>query len=201
MMSNDRDLRWLWMFGALIFSGCDDASTSQKEIPIATAKSLKQKTEPKTDGDASGTKERNFEGAIFQVPTAWEEVPAKSEFIKAEFRVNGSGGAGRLTLSAAGGDVASNILRWRSQFAPSPTDPTPKESKLTVDGKEATLVELFGTFRDGLNGDTQPNAALLGTVIPLSKTNYFVKLTGPQSTIAEARDTFLKFVETAKFNE
>ncbi len=76
------------------------------------------------------------------------------------------------------------------------------ESTLSVNGKEATLVELFGTFRDGFSGgDPQPESAMLGVVIPLTGTNYFVKLTGPRSTITETREVFVKFVESAKFNE
>jgi hypothetical protein len=203
-MTKQIAVRCLLMFSTMLSIGCDDAGTTQKEVPVATAKSLEAKSDaekPAAEGDAAGMKERNFDGAIFQVPATWEESPRKSDFITAEFQVTGSGGPARLTLSTAGGDVASNIQRWRGQFTPSPSDPQPKESTLTVDGKDATLVELFGTFRDGFSGDSQPNGAMLGVVIPLQKTNYFVKLTGPQPTLTEARDAFLKFVETAKFNQ
>ena len=207
-MSKQQMIRWSFTVIATAFLGCDDAGTTQTEIPLATAKSLDAKADASDSGEKStaggdaATKERNFDGAIFRVPVKWEEMPRKSEFITAEFQVPGSGGPARLTLSTAGGDVASNIERWRGQFAPSPNDPAAKESQLTVDGRSATLVELFGTFRDSFGGG-EPRAqwAMLGTVIPLKQTNYFVKLTGPQSTLTEARDTFVKFVETAEFNQ
>jgi hypothetical protein len=126
--------------------------------------------------------------------------------IVAEFTVPGPGGDGRLTLSTAGGDVAANIDRWKGQFFRGPDDSSPKESSLSVAGKDAKLVELFGSYQGMEPGATRRTGqAMLGVVIPLNvagrETNYFVKLTGPRETLAEARETFLKFVETAKFKE
>jgi len=194
-------------FAILALFGCDDASSSLPEPPVPTAKSLaapQANAGPNSSAgdDAGGVAERNFNGAIFQTPTVWEEVPKKSDFVIAEFQVPGQDGPARLTLSTAGGDVAANIDRWRGQFQRGAEDPAPRESKLNVDGKEATLVELFGSFRDMLNqGGPQPASAMLGVVIPLRETNYFVKLTGPRTTITATRETFVKFVESATFRE
>lgn len=185
-------------------SGCEESTTSKEPPPIPTAKSLDAPpvAKPKTSGATGEVEERNFDGAVFQVPVAWEEAATQSTFVKAEFQVPGPDGPARLTLSTAGGDVADNIGRWKGQFLREANDPAPKESSLTVDGRDATLVELFGNYQDMLKpGVPQQNSAMLGVVIPLRGTNYFVKLTGPRSTVTEARDTFLKFVETAKFKE
>ena len=200
--------RWLFPIVSAAILGCDDTATHQAEPPVATAKALHSPAEigdstaSESTGDPSATTTRNFDGAIFQVPGAWKETPRKSEFITAEFQVSGSGGPARLTLSTAGGRVEDNLERWRGQFASSPSDPPAKQSMLTVDGREATLVELFGTFRDSFGGgEPKPQWAMLGAVIPLKQTNYFVKLTGPQNTLAEARDAWIKFVETAEFTQ
>ena len=154
---------------------------------------------------ASATREpwmRNFNGAVFQVPGDWEEVPTKSGVIDAEFEVPGPGGKARLTLSTATGGVAENVRRWKGQFLTSSDDPSPRESKLAIDGRDATLVELFGSYQDMLQpGQPQPDSAMLGVVIPLRETNYFVKLTGPRDTVTEAREAFLEFVESGKFKE
>lgn len=207
-MLRGRDVLMGCLMGLCLFAGCENASSSKTEPPMKTAKSQEiptadgARSDSEQNADPSATTERNFDGAVFQVPGIWEEKPAKSEFIKAEFSVPGPTKPGRLTLSAAGGEVSANIDRWKGQFQRNAGNPEAKESKLTVSGKEATLVELFGTFRDGFGGgEPQTDSAMLGVVIPLRETNYFVKLTGPRDTITEARDTFVKFVESAKFKE
>lgn len=196
------------LFGALMLSGCDKSSTSESVPQMRTAKSLDAPVLPSSDPnsaapvDPSKTTERNFDGAIFQVPGGWIEQPKKSEYIKAEFDVPGPGGAGRLTLSTAGGTVEENITRWKGMFFRGADDPSPKESSLSVAGKEAKLVELFGSYQGMEPGATRKSGqAMLGAVIPLRETNYFVKLTGPRETLAEVREAFVKFVETAKFKE
>jgi hypothetical protein len=194
--------------GAAFLVGCAANKPETSEPPFATAKgpeSAARSSAEKSaedDGESAGVKERNFNGAVFQVPTAWEDVPPKSGFLIAEFRIPGPGGPARLTLSTAGGDVPSNVDRWKGQFVRSSNDPSPRESRLDVGGKEATLVELFGSFQDTFGGGgAQPDSALLGVVIPLKETNYFIKLTGPRATVTEARDAFLKFAESARFRE
>lgn len=192
------------LISALLLSGCDHSSAMKEPPPMPVAKSLDAPppAQNPVDGDSAETKERNFDGAVFQVPAAWEEAPTQSTFVIAEFRVPGPDGPARLTLSTAGGDIADNIGRWKGQFQRGPDDPAAKESPVTIDRREATLVELFGSYQDMLKpNEPQQNSAMLGVVIPLTGTNYFVKLTGPRSTVTEARDAFVTFVRSAKFKE
>ncbi len=195
------------LLGGLAMTGCNE-STATREPPLPVAKSLEAEKPAASSAAATstGTVERNFSGAIFQVPVAWREAPSKSDFIIAEFTVPGSAGDGRLTLSTAGGEVQANIDRWKGQFGRGSDDPSPKESPLTVDGKDARLVELFGSYQGMEPGATRKkDQAMLGVVIPLRiserETNYFVKLTGPRETLTKVRDEFVKFVETAKFKD
>ncbi len=195
------------LIGALALSGCESGSNPNAELPLRTAKPLNPPAAPamssSTSADSSQTTERNFDGAVFQVPGNWVDVPNNSGFITAEFQVPGTAGNGRLTLSAVRGSVEENARRWHDQFIPGPNDPTAMDSPLMVDGKTATLVEAFGTFQDSSRQAVGPqqNWALLGVIVPLSSTNYFIKLTGPRETLHEVREAFLKFAETAQFND
>lgn len=194
---------------SLALAGCDTAATNQPAPPIRKAKSDNPKPAAVESSaakeNATGTSERTFGGATFQVPNAWREAPLENSGFKildADFRIDGKAGEARLTLSATGGGVAENIDRWKGQFQRGPNDPESRESSLTVAGREAKLVELFGTFRDGFRGgEPQPDSAMLGIVIPLAGTNYFVKVTGPRETVLDAKDDVLKLVETARFRE
>jgi hypothetical protein len=195
------------LIGTLAFSGCESGSNPNAELPLRTAKPLNPPAAPAapqaTSADPAQTTERNFDGAVFQVPGNWVEVPKGSTYLTAEFQVPGTAGNGRLTLSAVRGSVEENARRWHDQFIPGPNDPAAKDSPLTVDGKSATLVEAYGTFQDSSRQAVGPqqNWALLGVIVPLSSTNYFIKLTGPRETLHEVRESFLKFAETAKFND
>lgn len=202
------DVIWLCGIGLCFLFGCE-GPVSHNDPPIRTAKapvvSVKPPASSSADkSDVGGTVERDFGGAVFQVPQAWEEKPKRNDVIAAEFGVPGSAGPGRLTLSSATGGLTANVQRWKDQFQPDAESPDVEESTLSVNGKESTLVELFGTFRDGFSGgEPQRDWAMLGVVIPLKSSGgaYFVKLTGPRETIAAARDTFIKFVESATFND
>ncbi len=186
----------------LLSAGCDSSSSSQSStIPVAkalpagetsnTASSPLQKSEPS---------ERLIGGIKFEIPAGWEEKTLSSTVLLAEYVVPDDAGAGRLTFSTAGGGTTANLDRWKSQFRPGATDPEPKETQLTVAGKDATLIELHGTFADSFGGGgPKPNWELLGVAIPIgAEHNYFVKLTGPKKTITAKREEFLKLLQTAR---
>lgn len=177
--------------------------TAKSDKPAVTAD---QATPLEKSAASTVTTEREFRGgAVFQVPGVWEEkTPRSPDLIAGEYSVPGAAGPGRLTLSAASGGLEANLNRWKDQFQRDADSPEAKESTLSVDGRDATLVEAFGTFRDTFGGgQPQRNWALLGAVIPLKSTGgaYFVKLTGPRETLEASRDTFVQFVESAKFKE
>lgn len=204
----DRWPFWMGMACLVGLAGCED-SAQQVAPPLRTAKTAPAaKPAGSLPADRASEKvsttERDFGDAVFQVPRAWEEKPKRNDVIAAEFAVPGTAGPGRLTLSSATGGLTANVQRWRDQFQPEADSPEPKESTLSVQGQDATFVELFGTFRDSFSGgQPQRDWAMLGAVIPLKKTGeaYFVKLTGPRESLEANRDKFVKFVESAKFNE
>lgn len=172
----------------------EDASRTPKAPPVG---------EPDKKPESPSTQERTgrrIGGMKFNIPADWEEKPAPSAVLLAEFSLPGKSGPGRLTLSTAAGGTAANLERWKGQFQRGPADPEPKESQLTVAGKVASLIELQGTFTDMFGGGgAKSEWQLLGVAIPIdAEHNYFVKLTGPRDTIVARRDEFVKFVETAE---
>lgn len=180
--------------------GCSE-QPSPVVAPVSKAPAIDSKPEVTTDTIKTAPYEATVGGVKFTVPAAWEQKPPKSEFVLGEFSVPGEAGAGRLTLSSAGGGIEDNIGRWRDQFIPGPNDPEPKESEVTFDGNKGTLVELAGTYSDMLSRGQNKNWRMLGVAVPMGATNFFVKLTGPAATVTAARDEFLKFVESAKVDK
>jgi hypothetical protein len=136
-------------------------------------------------------------------PEGWNRRQPSSSFVLAEFYLPGGGDSakdGRLTVSAAGGDIESNIERWRTQFGGKPE----KESRRNIEagGFEVALVDFSGEFSDQRGPfapvSKQPGARMLAAIIPVEGELFFVKAVGPEETIATHEDKILAFVESVK---
>ena len=203
MLSSLHDKRFVWVC-LWILVGCD-SSSRESDVPIPTAKAnpVGEASPTNASSTVSGdVKERLIGGIRFSIPVDWEEKPLSSTMVLGEYSIPGEAGVGRLTMSTAGGGTAANMDRWRGQFQPVPGNPEPSESRIKAAGKEVTLLEVHGTFSDTFGGGgPKPNWQLLGVAIPIDADhNYFVKLTGPKSTVTAHRDEFIKFVESAVFD-
>ena len=105
--------------------------------------------------------------------------------------------------AGAGGDIDSNVARWRSQFAPE-KDGSPvklERREATYGSHKVTLVDAKGTFLSGAPMAAQktpmPGYALLGAIIESEEGNVFVKLTGPEKEVAAAKGAFEKMLGSA----
>lgn len=195
----------LTLTASLALCGCGDAPDREREIPVPVAKPLAEvESEAHTGNAAAGGSgspvERQFPGLTITIPAGWEERPLTSDVLHAEYRRPADSGPARVTLSSARGGVAANLERWKGQFRRGPDDAAATETTVDVDGAEAVLIELHGTFTDGFSGGgPQPDWAMLGAVIPLTGDSlFFIKLTGPRETIATARNEFQTLLTTAR---
>jgi hypothetical protein len=196
--------RW-WLIGAMTLGplgGCSgerDATRDAAVIPVAPSANDTSSSHAVTAAAAPRVKQ--FQGISVTIPGGWIEQPPASEFIQAEYQLNGPGGPARLTLSSAGGGLDANLERWKGQFLTGPDDPPPQQDTIGIAGRDAVLLEVTGQFQDQFSGGgPQPNWSLLGAVIPTGPANFFLKLTGPRETVAEHRDAFRRMVETARLD-
>jgi hypothetical protein len=103
-----------------------------------------------------------------------------------------------LSVTQVGGDMNSNIARWKGQFDP------PAEADIaerTVGDLKVTIVNMGGTYK----GMAMPGAgaagpkegyALLAAIVSWEGHGdpYFFKLTGPKATVDAARPAFEELV-------
>ncbi len=141
-----------------------------------------------------------------KAPAGWVRKRPQSSIVEHEFAipaVEGDAADGRLTVMGAGGSIEQNIERWYGQFTQpdgGSTRDRAKLKKLKVAGDEVQLVDLSGTFKDQ-RGPMAPAVErakyrMLAAIIPTSGQGmYFVKLYGPQHTIAENEKAFLTMIE------
>lgn len=169
--------------GSLILAATVLAGLCQVALPLAAA-------------------DRELELGAFRLtaPEAWEQRPPRSQLVAYEFAAPAAEGdqeAGRFTLMAAGGGVEANIDRWIGQFTQpdgSPTKDRTKIDKREISGQTVHLVDIRGTYEDKpapfSPGVKKPNFRLLGAIIVTDEASFFLKLTGPEATLAGHEQAF-----------
>ena len=138
--------------------------------------------------------------AGISVPAGWKEI-ANPSMLLAKYVISGAGGAEASVnvtmLNLSGGGVLVNVNRWRGQLGlPQTTEEEFAKVAQAVDvaGVKATLADLNGT-----DPKTGKKARLFGIIVPQTEGVWFYKLSGDPDIVAQQKDTFLKFVQTAKF--
>lgn len=150
----------------------------------------------------------------FQAPAGWVAETPSSAMRYAQYKLPGSGAEDASLVVyffgvGQGGSVADNFNRWAGQMrqADGKTGDQSKTEKLTVNGLNVTLLDVSGTYIGGdmMGGgggggnQERPNSRMRAGVIETPKGNYYIKLTGPEKTVAKWDDAFMAFVKSAQF--
>ena len=139
-------------------------------------------------------------GLRFAVPAAWTRVPAPSDVRAAEWRLpraTGDAEDGEVILfffgAGKGGSAAENLERWYGQFTPADGRPARDAAVITqrtVRALRVTSVDLAGAYRSTPSGAPKPGFHLLAAVIEGPGGPWFLKVVGPEATVAAAREGF-----------
>lgn len=175
-------------------------------LPIAALLAVTAAAEDKPAADA-GSISLN-EGAVkMAVPKGWEKKQPRTRIVDFEFAVPAVEGDeidGRVTVMGAGGSVEANIDRWIGQFSQPDNKPTTERTKkeeLKVAGQTVHVVDISGIFKDQ-RGPFAPatlrrNYRMLGAIVVTDKQGqYFVKMYGPEKTIAANEKAFNEMVKS-----
>jgi len=154
------------------------------------------------------------DGAIsLEAPAGWQRVQPKSGIVETEFAIPSEGAGvdgavlapGRMTVMGAGGSVEANIERWYGQFAQpdgSSTKDKATTKKLKVAGRDVTIVDVAGTYKDSPGGPfaggktiERPGYRMLAAIVEGPGGSYFLKFYGPAATVEKHADGFRKMVE------
>ncbi len=150
-----------------------------------------------------------FAGGHMQVkaPPGWVRKAPLTSIVEHEFAlpaVKPDANDGRMTLMAAGGGVEANIDRWYGQFTQpdgGSTRDRAKVKQIKVGGADVHLVDISGTFKDqrgpAAPAVERPKYRMLGAIIPTKGAGtYFIKVYGPERTMAENEKAFLAMIES-----
>jgi hypothetical protein len=178
------------------------APTTDTTNPDNTAaENAAEEAAPETP--AEGLVELKLDGIRFVVPGGWKAVKPQTNIVDAEFelpRVDGDEFDGRLTLMFSGGDPQEVIANRSAEFMQAPSQ-TPHAETLRIGSVDATWVDLQGVWRGPAFRpiEPRPDYRMLLVIIPFTEHSaFYVKLTGPQATIAAHESGFRDFVRSAK---
>lgn len=126
-------------------------------------------------------------GFTWDAPEGWRDLGPRSMRL-ASFAV---GEHCECSISTVGGSPEANADRWLGQMGASPlgAEGFGNLARMSTGLGEAVLVQADGDWR-GMSGETIEGARLVGAILPLPRTNVFVKLWGPKDEVAAAEEAF-----------
>jgi hypothetical protein len=152
-------------------------------------------------------------GVTFTAPAEWKAIPTSSSMRVAQYalpRAAGDTADAELVVyyfGGSGGTVEANIDRWVAQMQQPdgrPSSAVMKRQSRTINGLKVTLVDVPGTYVAEITpGSAQrhnsANFHLRAAVIETANGPYFIKLTGPATTVAAREREFDAFLASVKF--
>jgi hypothetical protein len=151
----------------------------------------------------------------YQVPDGWTTEQPRSSMRQAQFslpRVAGDGEDAEAVIfffgKGQGGSVTANLERWAAQMQVADGRPGTvndgQTSTFSVNGHEVTVLDIAGTYvAEMMPGSGQrqnkPGFRMKAAVIETPGGPYFVKLTGPASTIARWEASVDQFLRSMSY--
>lgn len=186
-----------WFFK---MAGADDFVVSQKGNFLQFLKSVSFDDNAASPMAATAPAQGGTDNPIWTIPAGWQSVPP-SEFLLAEFSIPGANGAKAevnvAEMGGEGGGLLANVNRWRGQLglgAVSEPDLSQFAQTLDVPAGNATIVDLTGT-----DAKTGAPARLVGVIVQQRGQTWFYKLMGNKETVAQQKDAFRRFVQSANY--
>lgn len=150
----------------------------------------------------------------FTVPPGWIEEERSSAMRVAQYklpRAEGDTENGSVVLyyfgPGQGGSTAANIERWVGQMKQADggsSKAAAKEDRFEVNGLKVATVDVAGTYvAETTPGsgtfENKPGYRLQAAVVETPNGPYFLKLVGPEKTVARWNESFLAFLKSFDF--
>src|SRR5215217_2730649 len=149
----------------------------------------------------------------FRVPAGWVEEERTSSMRVAQYKLpkaEGDTEDASLVLyyfgPGQGGSTAANIDRWLAQMKQADGSGVKgaRDEHLVANGLKVTTVDVSGTYvAETAPGSgtfhNKPAYRLRAAVVETPNGSYFVKLVGPEKTVAQWNDSFVSYIKSFEF--
>jgi hypothetical protein len=189
---------------SLICCGCSKNSASVG--PSRTAGQTSNRSAPPSTAVAGEVR--------YKVPEGWIAEKPTSNMRVAQYKLGKAAGDSEDALlvvyyfgEGQGGPAQANIDRWLNQMKQPDGKPSKDRAKtgtLTVNGLQVNTVDVTGNYSGGMSPDSAPADSksiyrLRAAVIDTPKGSYFVKLTGPEKTVAHWDQAYNDYIKSFEF--
>jgi hypothetical protein len=152
-------------------------------------------------------------GLTFTTPQGWQQGKPASSMRVAELtlpRAAGDAEDAQLIIyyfGGSGGSVEANIDRWVGQMQQPDgraSSAVARKETRTVNGLTVSLIDVPGTYTAEMapgssEHHNKPRFRLRAGVVQTPNGPYFIKLTGPEQTVAKWEQAFNQFISSLKF--
>ncbi len=193
----------------LLFAGCSPKVEEKKE-----SASAELKPEAAHGASTAATPEKST-GLKFTAPTEWIVETPSSSSRQSQYklpRIQGDSEDAQLIIyyfGGGGGAPQANIDRWIGEFS-GPNGKPVTDAKIlhkTVNGLVVTTVDVKGTYASSMGmmmksgSSAKTGERLLGAIAETASGPWFIKLTGPERTVAKWQPSFEAFLNSMRQSE
>lgn len=204
-----QNLKILLLWSALALTGC-----SQKTQDGKVAESGGLKPEAAHSADITPAPTTNG-GLKFTPAPDWIVEAPSSSSRKAQYKLPRAEGdsedAGLVVyyFNGGGGTPQANADRWIAEFAGPDGKAAAHTAKIThktVNKIPLTIVDVSGTYASSMGmtqqgGKPKSGIRLLGAIAEAGNGPWFIKLTGPEQTVAKWKPSFDSFLDSIREGE
>ena len=187
----------------LLVWGCSQ-NFSEKRVEQALAERGLLPVKPALPAAGQPDGRQSLDGLEVMVPEGWQSVTPNNPIRKAEYLLPGEEGEGDASLAVVhfdpgqGGGVEANIARWYGQFS---QPEGPRRWTRVVYGMPVTLVDVSGIYR-AAGVEQEPGFGegyrMLGAVVESQVGSHFIKLVGPERTVARWEDDYYRYIDSLR---
>jgi hypothetical protein len=201
---------------ALVCAGCskNTGSAESKSAPSQASSSSAPLAPAPSAANAQGASPAVAGELHYKVPEGWVVEQTTSGMRLAQYKLPKAGGDAEDGLlivyyfgQGQGGSAQANIDRWIGQIQQPDGSSSKEKAKtetLTVNGLAVNTVDVLGNYSGGMSPDSAPAEKkaiyrLRAAVIETPKGSYFVKLTGPEKTVAHWDKAYTDYIKSFEF--
>ena len=137
------------------------------------------------------------------LPAGWRATPPTNPMRMAQAEIPGPAGAAEMAVfhfgPGGGGGIEANLDRWVAQME---GGGEPERGDFESGPFRVTWITVPGTYDPGMMGmapsEPQPGWRLLGAVVEGEGGPWFFKITGPDETVAAAREDFFALLRSVR---
>ena len=174
------------MAAASTNSGTVHSPAAPAGAPAAPATDMANTTVPTANGS----------DLMWTAPADWKPK-APGAMRKGSYTVTGAAGDADLSITAFPGDVGgelANLNRWRGQIQLPPLGQAELATATTHFEQNGMSIVVV----DFVSPSAVKPSRIVGAIVPFNGATWFLKLMGPDPTVAAAKPAFLEFLKSVR---